>query len=185
MNCVWGVLIMATDFEKWLQEICEELGYNEDEIHKSVAKFESMSIDSIYEALDAAENNEREIMAEKCIDDGSMDFDYIFDDYFERFNGQYFEEYPDEKKRWDEDEDIDNDLFINFMKKYDYYDDYIHDMRVEAYNAISYDGSYYHGDSWEDQIRANTIETVSKDTGLPYAIIKYLSDNRHIEEMLR
>jgi hypothetical protein len=167
---------MAFDFDGFE----ESYSYEGEEEIIGLQKLKSMSeeqINGIYETLDSTINEEWEIWAKEFIET-EMDCNVSTDAYFKRFNKQYIEEYPNEKKRWDEKHEYDRDLFIDFLKKHNQYDYYIDDLYSGAIDFLDYNG-------YEEQIRESAIKKASENIGLPYVILDdllcYREENYNME----
>jgi len=158
---------MDIDYAKMLQEICAELGYNEDEfdsgneIHNGIKKLESKPeeeiariIQALWDVLDKEWEN---------ILNGYVAFD--FTDIYKLFHGRYFETFPDEQKRWDEENGwLDDEAFDKFFKFMRNQPDY---EEIVATKGMIEGGVY-------DFFIEVVVRKVSEDIDLPYEIIEVI-----------
>lgn len=161
---------MAFDFDGFE----ESYSYEDEEEIIGLQKLKSMSeeqINGIYETLDSTMDEEWEIWAEESMETGTFSCSDTTDAYFERFNKRYLEEYPNEKKRWDEEHEYDEDLFIDFLKKHNHYDDYMNEVHEDAIGFLDHNG--YGGD-----IEVSALEKASENIGLSITILDDLLSYR-------
>ena len=169
---------MVIDFDKW-EEMMNDNGWEYEETIAGFHKLKSFSeeeINAICEALEAAIDDEWTKMIDNEIDAGGIPFNSIKD---EPFTKQYFEEYPEEKKCWDEHNEYNNDLFIDFLKKHDYIDDVRQVVFEQCLESDSWNTQFppeYRGGNYAFHARDTAIEIVSKNTKLPYEILNNLLD---------
>jgi hypothetical protein len=107
-------------YTQLLQEICDELDYDEDEfdpedlIHEDIKTLKSMSeeeIDKILKALWQATDDLLQEFKNHQI------FNYDIDDIKDYFRALYFKDHPDEQKLWDKEGEM-SEAFYAFMKNH-------------------------------------------------------------------